>query len=51
METNMLHHLSYTESIANKADPVSRGKMGPASSRLPTFQLPMELRPFIFSYV
>jgi hypothetical protein len=51
MESNMLHHLSYTESLANKADPVSRGETGPVSSRLPPFQLPAELVPFIVPYV
>jgi hypothetical protein len=51
MESNMLHHLFYTELLANKVDPISRGETGPASSRLPPIQLPVELTPYIIPHV
>lgn len=51
MHTNVSHVLSYTESTSNKADPISRGEVGPPSARLPHIQLPSELRDFITSYV
>jgi hypothetical protein len=51
MASNTLHILSYTESLANKADSVSRGEIGPAICRLPPFQLATELAPYIRPYV
>lgn len=48
---NMLHTLSYMESLANKADPVLCGETGPAICHPPTFQLPNELSPFIRPHV
>jgi hypothetical protein len=51
MASNVLHILNYTESAHNKADPISRGKVGSPSSRLPSPELPKELVNFILPYV
>lgn len=51
MNSNVLHILSYTESAANKADPISRGEVGSPCSRLEHIQLPAELTAYISPYV
>lgn len=51
MTSNVTHVLSYVESAKNKADPISRGEVGPSASRLNTLKLPDELSPFLSPYV
>lgn len=51
MSSNVIHVLSYTESAANLADPISRGEVGSPSTQLPHIQLPTELTAFISPYV
>jgi hypothetical protein len=51
MISNIFHTLIYTESAQNKADPISHGKIGSLSSRLPSTELPSELVNFISPYV
>ena len=46
--SNLLYVLEYTESKLNKADPISRGELGPFSKQITNYvQLPEELAPFL----
>jgi len=46
--SNLLYVLEYTESKLNKADPISRGELGPFSKQITDYvQLPEELAPFL----
>jgi hypothetical protein len=46
--SNLLYILEYTESKLNKADPISRGELGPFSKQITDYiQLPEELAPFL----
>jgi hypothetical protein len=46
--SNLLYVLEYTESKLNKADPISRGELGPFSKQITDYvQLPKELAPFL----
>jgi len=48
LATNVSYVLSYVESKLNKADPISRGILGPRAKQLPFYiQLPVELSPFL----
>jgi hypothetical protein len=46
--SNLLYILQYTESKLNKADPISRGELGPLSKQITDYiQLPEELATFL----
>ena len=46
--SNVLYMLEYVESKWNKADPISRGELGPSAKQITDYiQLPEELAPFL----
>ena len=46
--SNVLYMLEYVESKQNKADPISRGELGPLAKQITDYiQLPEELTPFL----
>jgi len=46
--SNMLYKLKYVESSQNKADPISRGELGPRADQVTDYvMLPEELNPFL----
>jgi hypothetical protein len=48
LATNVSHSLSFVESELNRADPFSRGEVGPLEKQFPLYvQLPAELTPFL----